>query len=698
MLRMRQAQEITLAEAAAHIGNTSKRHTRPFFFMVGAGVSYPPIPLASHIVEACKKDCGACEAPEGLHPMGVYSWWFQRAFHSPADRQWYLRSLIENRFVSQANLRLAHLLLSKKLSNLVITTNFDDFVSKSLTIFGEPHIVCDLPETIQRIDPESDDLQIVHVHGTYWFYDCCNLEGEVEARSRRSRQTASSMADFLDRVLNNRSPLVLGYSGWEGDVFMSALKRRLKRGLPYNLYWFCYQRGDIQNLPSDLTDHPNVYFVVPELTKSGSDSRRSSGRRGSPSLKPAADEKTSESHLAASEVLDAIVSRLALDAPPLTRDPLGFFAEHLRRSLPPDEAVSVRPDPYLIGKVIRRIERARQNLTATEQKLESVRDAVRRSQYREAIGNASAIMDADIDKDEIGELTEMLFLAGSKLSDNSPDELAAYERVIRSGDALLQQLSEDSGIKHCVAKALVNKANVLGSIGRTPDAVLAYDEVVARFETSAESALRYQVARAIYNKAVTCEEAKDSASSLKAYMALVERFADSREGNIRALIAWALYNQAVTHGKLDHSDEEEKLYMEIVNRFDEDTIEDCREAVVLAFNGISDNIISAAKKIWLAGDEDGGKARLREAQSHLAKASERNQNHPYVLGSQAYLDFLLGDKVRARELLARAVALGGEELRSDELDAAKDSQLLVDDEFIQILQALPAPRTSVGET
>src|SRR5450631_3512683 len=66
-----------------------------------------------------------------------------------------------------------------------ITTNFDDFISRSLTIFGEPHIVCDHPETIQRIDPETDDLQIVHVHGTYWFYDCCNLEGEVEARSKK---------------------------------------------------------------------------------------------------------------------------------------------------------------------------------------------------------------------------------------------------------------------------------------------------------------------------------------------------------------------------------------------------------------------------------------------------------------------------------------------------------------------------------
>lgn len=79
----------------------------------------------------------------------------QRAFHSPADRQGYLRSLIEDRFVSQANLRLAHLLLSKRMANLVVTTNFDDFISRSLTIFGEAHVVCDHPETIQRIAPRA---------------------------------------------------------------------------------------------------------------------------------------------------------------------------------------------------------------------------------------------------------------------------------------------------------------------------------------------------------------------------------------------------------------------------------------------------------------------------------------------------------------------------------------------------------------
>ena len=53
------------------------------------------------------------------------------------------------------------------------------------------------------------------------------------------------MADFLDRVLSNRSPLIMGYSGWSGDVFVGALKRRLTRELPYNIYRFYLRRDEL---------------------------------------------------------------------------------------------------------------------------------------------------------------------------------------------------------------------------------------------------------------------------------------------------------------------------------------------------------------------------------------------------------------------------------------------------------------------
>jgi tetratricopeptide (TPR) repeat protein len=509
-------------------------------------------------------------------------------------------------------------------------------------------------------------LQIVHVHGTYWFYDCCNLEGELEARSRKSPQ-ASSMADFLDRVLSNRSPLIMGYSGWSGDVFVSALRRRLSRELPYNIYWFCYQRSMIQSLPDDVKGHPNVFFVVPE-------------QPGVQTRKAGVEEKLPEPTLPASQVLEALVSSFQLEAPPLTRDPLGFFAQQLRNSLPPDDATSVRPDLYLIGKVIRRIERARQNLSALEAALESVRDAVRRSQYSEAVSLAVAVGDTG-DDDQKKELIDTLCLAGSKLPDTSAEKAKAWEQAVKLGEALLRRDPNDLQVQEWVAKALVSRANLMGK-----EALPFYDEVVARFGSSTQPGLRYQVARAIHNKAATQYEENEPAAASATYARLVEDFGDAPEPEIRGLVARALYHRAITEGRLGRPEMEEKLFGEILGRFEKETPPACHEVVVLTLNGMADNIIDSAKAMWLEGREPEAMERLKEAQPLLARAAERAPDNAYVLGTEAYLTFLLGDVPRAAELLAQAVQFGGEDLRRAELTSAQHNLLPVDERFIRMIE------------
>lgn len=52
-------QLIGLDEAVDHILQACQEKSRnrrwPFFFLVGAGISTPPIPLSSKIIEDCKK-------------------------------------------------------------------------------------------------------------------------------------------------------------------------------------------------------------------------------------------------------------------------------------------------------------------------------------------------------------------------------------------------------------------------------------------------------------------------------------------------------------------------------------------------------------------------------------------------------------------------------------------------------------------
>jgi len=126
---------LTLQDAVRQIRLTAQSNPKAFFFMAGAGISYPEVPLAGGIVEHCRKRIGDAGPQAPGSPMARYAQCFEDAYPGPADRQKYLRGIIEGKQVSQANLRLAHLLISAKLPKLVVTTNFDDFLSRALTLF-----------------------------------------------------------------------------------------------------------------------------------------------------------------------------------------------------------------------------------------------------------------------------------------------------------------------------------------------------------------------------------------------------------------------------------------------------------------------------------------------------------------------------------------------------------------------------------
>jgi hypothetical protein len=133
----------------------------PFFFIVGAGVSSPSIPIASELVKELKdsaREYGHQDEPPGKAPVDAYAHWFQAAYPQRIDRQRFLRSLIEKKPITHANLRLAHLLLERTLTNLVVTPNFDDFLTRSLQLFGKYHVICDHPKTVERIDHEQGDV------------------------------------------------------------------------------------------------------------------------------------------------------------------------------------------------------------------------------------------------------------------------------------------------------------------------------------------------------------------------------------------------------------------------------------------------------------------------------------------------------------------------------------------------------------
>jgi hypothetical protein len=121
---------------------------------------------------------------------------------------------------------------------------------------------------------------------------------------------------------------------------------------------------------------------------------------------------------------------LGLPAPEITVDPLRFLAKHLRASLLSEETVETEADIYTISGVIRRVEiaaeREMQVSEAVESALEQVRDALRRSQYKEAIDIGVGIPWGDWAPLELSELMAAMWLAAVGLFDNSEKELEGY--------------------------------------------------------------------------------------------------------------------------------------------------------------------------------------------------------------------------------------------------------------------------------
>jgi tetratricopeptide (TPR) repeat protein len=559
----------------------SRKEPSPFCFVVGAGISHPPVPLASNIIEDCKTEArrwGLDEEPASTKPLDLYSHWFGRAYAQPVDRQRYLRGLMEKAFISRANFRLAHLLLGDSVARIVVTPNFDDFLSRALDLFGKRHIVCDHPQTVERINVESADVQIIHVHGTYWFYDCANLQEEVASASTSSPQQAFTMSSLLDDILRNRSPLVVGYSGWEGDVIMGALKRRLEKPLPRNIYWFYYSRAEADGMPDWLQRHPNLSVVLPRLPVTTGPGGSQRGLAGEASTEPVlAAERSPETDaskepvLKATFVLDALIREFGLEPPRLTRDPLGFFAEQLRQTLWTDEGEEETGDVYSIRALIEHLENAKRTEEETRLKanteLEAMREALRRSDYRSAVRAAQTINLESLDGDQLREVANSMSAAGESLLDDSPEELAAYDLTIDANDLLARRGRREQVLAERVARALFNKGVTLATLKRNDEALATYDDLLRRFIDASELAVRLQVAKALRNKGVTLATLDRNEEAIGAYDELLRRFVDASEPALREQVAPVLFNRGATLSTLNRTEEALAAYDELLRRF-----------------------------------------------------------------------------------------------------------------------------------
>jgi tetratricopeptide (TPR) repeat protein len=374
--------------------------------------------------------------------MGRYSWWFRQAYPNRKERQLFIRSLIEGKPVTPATMRLAHLLAESKIATVVLTPNFDELLSQALELFGLDHVTSDHPRTAVRIDPVADDLQLVHVHGSYWHYDACNLDDEIETRA------GSAMANLLDATLRARTPIVIGYSGWEQDVLMQALLRRLgptddHQALPFGLFWFVRRASQVDSMPTWLSSHPDVVFVTPPeqepdpppVVEPGDNRAR---------LHELAESREAEHILDASDAIDALLAELDVPSPLLTRNPLEFLDLRLRHRISSDVSTSSNPDPYSLQGVLERIARLRALESAAkpdplESKVAAIEDAVRSADYMRVSSLTSRIAVEELSAAQLDRFASVVAAAIDGLVPRAPEVGALLERQLRAENELAKR-------------------------------------------------------------------------------------------------------------------------------------------------------------------------------------------------------------------------------------------------------------------
>lgn len=278
--------------------------------MAGAGVAAPLVPLAREIILAC-----GGSVPDAAKRVDGEAW--AKCFSDSLLERYPTRAL-QRKFISQltnddgpiseASYLLGYHLASCAPASFVCTTNFDRMIARVAYMLSTKMVsIGENPTDAPKFDiHELRTPQLLHIHGVAWAYDIKAIYKDIQRHSR-------DVSDLLKSLLNNRPVMVIGYAGWESDVFMTALKETLEKPSPLKqlVIWFLYKRSDFESLPKWLRESgdPAVIFVMPE--------ERTAHHINDPVLDAAV-------------VLNAITDAISLAPPWLVSNPMMFTAHRIR--------------------------------------------------------------------------------------------------------------------------------------------------------------------------------------------------------------------------------------------------------------------------------------------------------------------------------------------------------------------------------
>ncbi len=493
--------KINLTEAINLIKTTVDLNSNPYFFVVGAGISVPEIPLANEIINICKQkvklrsdtyydECMKDTEKDESDPMRYYSRWISLAYPNRIDRSNFFKKLISKAKISSANLMLAQILSSKKIANTVFTTNFDDKIKAALELIGEKDFfISENAMDNLVITPYSKSIQIVHVHGTYHFYDCANIESEISGIAAQSGTISSSTV--LKNFLASQAPIIVGYSGWENDVIMSCIRERLNYPTPLSYIWVCYSQTDYDLLPKWLKENDNICFVLPEELnkecKENDDSHFAFDM----------DQNDLVKRIDSKDFFNELISNFQLEAPALFVNPFSYYSKHIREVLPEHE------DVLHLKHWAQRMQYFGNNESKFEKLVKDMEEASIHSDF----DRAGEIL-LKIAKEELNS-NDLKFVCNSLIRDllKKENSVVDFEKIILFHIALVDFVKSRKDLcvdnqKEVLRKALFVKANI-----KDKDKYLVLiDKIIEATESSEELVSNYMAALGVKSSHIKDEE------------------------------------------------------------------------------------------------------------------------------------------------------------------------------------------------
>ena len=208
-------------------------------------------------------------------------------------------------------------------------------------------------------------------------------------------------------------------------------------------------------------------------------------------------------------------------------------------------------------------------------------------------------------------------------------------------------------------KYLFAKAVALGSLDKSEEAIVVYDEIDQRFGKDESPGIREQVGKGLVNKGVTLSTLGKSKEAIGVYDEIDQRFGKDESPGIRKLVVTGLVNKGGSLGILGKSEEAIVVYDEIERRFGKDQTSGVRGQVANALNGLGFNKIMLAKERW--PDETQRQALLSSATSVLEHAIAfcNSNDRAMILGNLGYGLFLAGQPPAAQAPTLECLKLGG---------------------------------------